>query len=195
MSIFGLYLGQLLFYHRPWNVSIDVNSKFPSIMPYNDSMAKIHQFKPDPVPMTQAGFDEAMVELERLEKYREEVLVRLQAAREMGDLSENGAYKAARFELSDTDRNIKRLKFIKLYGEVSTPTQNNVVELGNTVTLDTGKGEVTYTLVSRFEADPKEKKISVISPLGKVVMGAKVGDEVIMNVPAGEQKFRVKKII
>ena len=69
-------------------------------------MAKIHQIKPDPVPITKEGYDKAMSELERLEVYREEVLVRLQAAREMGDLSENGAYTAARFELSDTDRNI-----------------------------------------------------------------------------------------
>ncbi len=72
-------------------------------------MKKYYPSKPKSIDLTQAGMDEAKVEHSELTAERAEILVRLQTAREMGDLSENGAYKYAKFELRDTDRRLRHL--------------------------------------------------------------------------------------
>jgi transcription elongation factor GreA len=153
------------------------------------------QKKPAPVPITQKGFDEAMAELNRLSVYREEVLIRLQAAREMGDLSENGAYKAARFELSDTDRKLRQLKFISLYGQIVTSKNNGTIDFDAHFTLKYNSTIQEFHLVSPQEADPAKHKISIHSPLGQAVIGKKSGDEIEFSAPAGVVHYTVLSVI
>jgi transcription elongation factor GreA len=150
------------------------------------------------IKLTQEGYDKVLSDIAKLEKERPEVLVRLQLAREMGDLSENGAYKAARWELGGIDRELKRLKFLERFGKVTTAGQSGVVGFGSTVTLRQAQGEnekeMKFTVVSKYEADPKEKKLSVESPFGAAVLNKRVGDVVLVDAPAGELQFRLTHI-
>jgi len=81
-------------------------------------MVKITRPKPRPIRLTQEKYDQTKAEHLKLTKERKNVLVRLQTAREMGDLSENGAYTAARLELGSTDRRLRHLNRLITWGEV-----------------------------------------------------------------------------
>jgi transcription elongation GreA/GreB family factor len=101
--------------------------------------------RPPKIELTQSGLDNFKAEFDRLTKERVEVLIRLQAAREMGDLSENGAYKAARWELGGIDRELRKLNYLITYAKVIAP---------KTFKLIFNDKPVEYTLVSKHESDP-----------------------------------------
>ena len=84
---------------------------------------------------TKAGYENLKVELKIAEEKRPGILKSLVRAREMGDLSENGAYKSAKFELSDLDRKIRHLKHLISKGRVIKPLNNDYVQIGHTVTI------------------------------------------------------------
>lgn len=150
--------------------------------------------QPDPVPFTKAGYEQLSVRQAELLKKREEVIVALQRAREMGDLSENGAYTAARFELGNVDRELKRLEFHIKYGKVMEATSFDKVGFGNKVTVEIGGKKYTYTLVGTQESDPKKAMISLESPIGMALLGKRVGDKAIVTMPDRTIEYFVKKI-
>ncbi|TXG76493.1 hypothetical protein E6Q11_04510 [Candidatus Dojkabacteria bacterium] len=85
---------------------------------------------------TKQGFEKIKKDLEEAEKKRPDAVATLARARAMGDLSENGFYKGARFELSDLDRKIRTLSgLVKQARIIETPTDNETVKLGHTVTV------------------------------------------------------------
>lgn len=85
---------------------------------------------------TKEGYDNLKIQLKLAEEKRPEVLKSLVRAREMGDLSENGAYKGAKFELNDLDRKIRHLNRLVKEGQViRTPSNNDYVQIGHTVTV------------------------------------------------------------
>lgn len=85
---------------------------------------------------TKEGFEKLKQDLKDAEEKRPEVVATLTKARNMGDLSENGFYKGAKFELNDLDRKIRQLKHLISEGRViNTPTNNDIVQIGHTVTL------------------------------------------------------------
>jgi len=149
---------------------------------------------PDKIKFTSQGYTNLQSKLAELENQRVGAVERLQTAREMGDLSENGAYKVARFEVSDIDRNRRRLSFLIKNGVVEKAAKNGVVGFGNQVTLEKNGEEVTYLMVSKFESEPREKKLSIESPLGQALVGKRVGDEVRVVAPIGEISYRVKRV-
>lgn len=88
------------------------------------------------IPFTKEGYEQIKKELQAAEERRPEVVKTLTRAREMGDLSENGFYKGAKFELSDLDRKIRHLKNLVQYGQpLDKPSHNDYVQIGHTVTL------------------------------------------------------------
>jgi len=138
--------------------------------------------KPKNIIFTKSGYNSLQPKLDELLKKRERVLIELQRAREQGDLSENGAYKAARFELGDTDRAIRTLQHQIKYGKAVEPPQDGTIGVGSTVRLVRSDGkEFNYTIVGTYEADPMNGKISIESPMGKALMGKKIGEEVVVN--------------
>lgn len=147
------------------------------------------------IPFTRAGYEKIKSEYERLRDERPKILERLQKAREMGDLSENGMYKAARLELGDTDRRLRRLTYLMRLGQVVDSHDNNVASFGSRVKLSIKNKEVTYTLVNKHEADPSSGKISVESPLGKAVLGKKVGDDAVLELENRTLVYRVEEIL
>ena len=151
--------------------------------------------RPSPIPLTQEGFDKAKADYDVLQIKREEVLVRLQAAREQGDLSENGAYTAAKFELGNVDRELRRLGYLIKYGVVTENANTGSIGFGSTVTLEKDDKQITFTLVSLYESDPATKKLSEQSPFGKAVIGKKVGQTVTVQAPAGDTSWKIIKVV
>jgi transcription elongation factor GreA len=148
------------------------------------------------IHLTQKGLEDLKKELEELKKVkRPDIVVRLSAARDMGDLSENAEYTAAREELAFIDGRIDELEIL-LKNVVIIEDKHNtqMVSLGTQVTLKVdGKKEV-FTVVGEWEADPMEKKISHESPLGKALMGKNVGDEIEVEAPAGKMTYKIVSI-
>ena len=153
-----------------------------------------HMKQPDAIPFTKVGYENLKVRQAELLTKREEVLIALQRAREMGDLSENGAYTAARFELGNVDRELKRLEFHIKYGKVMEATSFDKVGFGNIVTVEINGKEYTYTLVGTQESDPKKAMISLESPIGIALLGKRVGDKAVVTMPDREITYLVKKI-
>jgi transcription elongation factor GreA len=148
------------------------------------------------IPFTREAYEKLQSDFDRLTAERAEVMVRLQTAREMGDLSENGAYHYAKFELGSINRQLARLKHLLENGEViEKKAESNSVEFGCSVTLQNEAGkEITYTIVSLHESDLLQRKLSTESPLGQALLGKKVGEKVTVQTPTGEVVYTVKKI-
>jgi len=127
---------------------------------------------------------------------RPAVLARVSQARNMGDLSENAEYVAAREELTFIDGRIDELEVILKQAVVikDVKTSNHAVKLGSTVTLHSGNRKEVFTVVGEWEADPTNKKISHESPLGKVLIGKRVGEKVQVEAPAGKITYSVVSI-
>jgi len=124
---------------------------------------------------------------------RPDVLARVTQARNMGDLAENAEYVASREELTFIDGRIDELEVILKQAVVirDAKATNHAIKLGSTVTLHTdGKKEV-FTVVGEWEADPTNRKISHESPLGKVLLGKKIGEKVQVEAPAGKITYSV----
>lgn len=153
-----------------------------------------HYKKPDAVPFTQAGYDKLKVRQAELLAKREVVLVSLQRAREQGDLSENGAYTSAKFELGNVDRELRRLNHNIKYGVVKQADGTGKVGFGNRVTVTLNDKEYTYLLVGSQESDPSQAMLSVDSPVGQALLGKRVGDTVVVTMPDRTIEYRVRKI-
>lgn len=150
--------------------------------------------KPPIIPFTKKGYEKIQKDFQTLSQKRKEVLIRLQAAREMGDLSENGAYQSARFELGSIDRQLRQLKYQLKYGEITETKNSGVVDFGSIVTLDDGIEKTTYTIVGTFESDPSLYTLSGNSPVGKAIMGKRVGDRVIVKALNGQTSYTIVSI-
>lgn len=154
----------------------------------------MRSIRPKKIPFTKEGFQKVKLDFLSLTEKRKSVVISLQTAREMGDLSENGAYKAARFELSATDRKLRRLKYLLRFGIVTDIKNNGSVDFGRLVSVDDGTKRLTFTLVGSFESDPAKQKLSIASPLGKALLGKKVGDRVVVTAPIGQTVYTVTEI-
>lgn len=152
----------------------------------------------DKIPITQEGFEEIKQEYERLTKTkRPQIVQRLVEARREGDLSENSEYQQARQELSFVDGRIAELEEVIGRSQVVTTNhgQCSQVSLGCRVTVVNGDGQQqVFHLVGQWEADPSAQKISAESPLGKSLLGKKVGDQAEVAVPAGKIHYKILKI-
>ena len=132
------------------------------------------------------------------ETRRAEVAERLRRAlEEGGDLSENAEYEDAKNEQAFVEGEILRLEGILSTAQIIEATgRKDMVGLGSVVTvIEKGtKEKEVYHLVGSAEANPREGKISSESPLGKALMGAKVGEQITVNAPDGQIIFVIKAI-
>lgn len=147
--------------------------------------------------VTKEGLEELKKEYQELVKEkRPAVIERVAQARAMGDLSENSEYHAAKEELSLIDGRIEELSEIMKNTAViqEQAVGNKIVQLGSKVKVSVGKKHELFTLVGEWEADPKEKKISHESPLGKALIGKKEGEDFEVEAPAGKINYTVVEI-
>lgn len=146
------------------------------------------------IPFTKEGLDKVRARYDLLTQRRPDVLERLQKAREMGDLSENGAYQAARFELGSLDRELKKLTYLVRLGRVKDDKSIDVAHFGSKVTVKLDDKEISFRLVTKHESDLNSGKLSDSSPLGRAVMGKKRGDQSTMQTPNGSKKVTILKV-
>jgi transcription elongation factor GreA len=152
-----------------------------------------------PQYLTREGLDTLEKRLKYLREVRRvEVADRLRTAMEEGgDLSENAEYEDAKNEQAFVEGEIARLERIlssaEIIAEVSSKDRVMVGSVVTVVEKGTKEQEV-YHLVGSAEANPRDGKISTESPLGKALMGAKVGDKVEVNAPDGKLTFTIKSI-
>ncbi len=145
------------------------------------------------VLLTREGLEALKREYKELaDVKRPDTVQRLSDARDLGDLSENSEYAAAKQDLSFIDGRMLELEEI-IHGAklISGNHQKNKVDVGCKVILHINGKKDEYMLVGEWEADPKEKKISDESPLGKALMGKKVGDRVQVEAPAGKVIYKI----
>lgn len=158
-------------------------------------MRKIFNRREAKIIFTQTGYDNLLKAREKLLNERPEAVKNLREAREMGDLSENGYFKAARAKLSFIDsrlRNNQRL--IKLADIKKTTSNNSLVEIGSRVAVMNGKTKSEYTIVGSYESNPAKKTISHFSPLGRAMIGKKENEKVEVLTPRGEETYTILKI-
>lgn len=144
--------------------------------------------------LTKEGVEELKEELAKLLDGRKEISERIKTARDQGDLKENAEYHQARDDQGQAEARISQIEHILKNVEIIAVKNASEVEIGNTVELAGGKGKQTYTIVGSVESDPLEGKLSNESPIGKALMGKKVGDKVEIQLPAGTTNYTIKSI-
>lgn len=146
------------------------------------------------IRFTKKGFNKLKKTYEDLKNSRPYAVADLKRARELGDLSENGYYKAARAKLSEIDRNLRKF-LIELKSAIVVESKNNLqVDIGHSVKLSDGGQEKIFQIVGDLEADPTQGKISLLSPLGQALEGKTVGDTAKITTPKGSISYKIKKI-
>ena len=148
------------------------------------------------IQLTKEGFDNLQKELKDLQVGKRPVAVdRLQKARAMGDLKENGAYHAAREELSQLDGRIQEVEYILNNAEIITTLVSDLtVTMGKKIEVDINGLKKTIFIVGEFESDPMNGKISVTSPIGVALLNKKLGDKVSVITPKGPVFYTILSI-
>lgn len=149
-----------------------------------------------PLILTAEGLKKMTDELDYLKNTkRVEVKEAIAVARSFGDLSENSEYDEAKNEQAKVESRIAELEYLINHAEIINEAQykSGVVNLGTVVkVLDiTEDEEIEYSLVGSNEANPLLDRISDQSPIGRALIGSKVGDIVTVDAPAGEMQFKV----
>ena len=143
------------------------------------------------VSLTKTGKAELEKELEELIAQRPAIAERIATARAFGDLSENEEYSSARSEQKQVENRILEIEDILKSAKIIRNATHDKVSMGATVTVTISGKKSTYSVVGAVEADPLNGKISDVSPIGKALMGKKVGDS--FDLPNGT-KGKIKEI-
>lgn len=151
--------------------------------------------RPDPISteLTADGYRRLQAELDELiGTKRPQVIARIRAAKELGDLKENADYSAAREEQSFLEGRVQAIEArLRMAVVVDGGTIDGRARLGTEVDLEEDGDRMTYALVGAAESDPGAGRISVDSPVGKALVGARAGDEVVVRTPRGEARYTV----
>lgn len=149
--------------------------------------------------LTQEGYDRIKTQLNDLKtRGRREAAEAIAEARDKGDLSENAEYDAAKDAQGMLEMKINEMEGRVASARIVDASQisTDKVNILTTVKLKNMKinKSIEYTLVGESEADLKSRKISVTSPIGKGLLGKKVGDVAEIQTPGGDIKFKIEKI-
>ena len=149
--------------------------------------------------MSQEGYDNMVAELKRLESVeRPKASAAIAEARDKGDLSENSEYDAAKEAQADLEVKIDKLKRAISEAKIidTSRLSNDTVQILSKVEMTnlTTKAKMTYTIVSENEANLREGKISIMTPIAQGLLGKKVGDEVEIKIPRGTITLRIESI-
>ncbi|MBQ1846467.1 MAG: transcription elongation factor GreA [Clostridia bacterium] len=151
------------------------------------------------ITVTEEGLKKLQDELNYLKTIKkQEIKDAIKTAKEFGDLSENSEYEAARTEQAQVEGRIaeleEMLKHVKLVSEDDIARDRVNVGVKVTVRNLSTDSVTEYSLVGSTEADPFANRISDTSPIGKAIIGAKVGDKVTVRLPRGETVILIEKI-
>ena len=144
--------------------------------------------------MTPEGYKQIEDEIARLKKDRPRRIKILQAARALGDLSENTEYTEAKRDLGHLQSRLRYLSKQLNYAEIVETKDDGKVDLGKTVVLKFDDETEEYKIVGRMEADLADGKISFDSPLGQAIMKQEAGTVATVEAPAGEYKVTIVEV-
>ena len=149
--------------------------------------------------MSQEGYDNMVAELKRLEGIeRPKASAAIAEARDKGDLSENYEYDAAKEAQAHLEDKINKLKLAISEAKIIDVSRlsSDVVQILSKVEMTNlaNKAKMSYTIVSENEANLREGKISIKTPIAQGLLGKKVGDEVEIKIPRGTIKLRIENI-
>jgi transcription elongation factor GreA len=150
----------------------------------------------EPRYVSRDGLDRLTAELDELRSVaRPQIIARVKAARELGDLRENADYEYARKEQSFVEGRIQALEALLRTGVViDEPGAGDTVQLGSTVVVEADGHQSVFVLVGSAEADASAGRISHRSPVGAALLNARVGDEVSVQLPRGSLTYHVRAI-
>ena len=149
--------------------------------------------------MSQEGYENLVEDLKRLDSIeRPKISAAIAEARDKGDLSENSEYEAAKEAQSHLESKINRLKVTISEAKIidTSLLSGDAVQILSKVeltNLDT-QAKMVYTIVSESEANLREGKISIKTPIAQGLLNKKVGDEAVINIPRGTIRLRVDNI-
>ncbi len=152
------------------------------------------------VPMTISGHAKLKEELRwRQQEERPRIINAISEARAHGDLSENAEYHAAKEAQSMNEGRIKELEDLTTRAEIIDVTKlsGGTIKFGATVKLidEDTEDEKTYQIVGDQEADPKEGRISISSPISRSLIGKSVGDSIEVKAPGGSKFYEVLEVM
>ena len=142
------------------------------------------------------GLEKLKLELHELKTAkRQDIAMRLEHAKSLGDLSENAEYQETKEEQSLVEHQILELEeMIRNAVVIKAERPVDIVTVGSTVLVDSGHGPETYKIVGSEEAKPSEGKISNESPLGKAFLNRRIGNTVEVKTPGGVVEYRIVEI-
>ena len=149
------------------------------------------------VPMLAEGYEKLTSELKALREERPRIVEAIEEARAHGDLSENAEYHAAKERQGQVEALIGEMEDKISRAQIIDPASlsGDKIIFGATVTLlDEDDKASRYQIVSPYEADAKQGRISYNSPLGRALIGRKVEEEIEVTVPSGDRFYVVEKI-
>ena len=138
------------------------------------------------IKFTKEGFDQLKAEYEKLKADRPGAVRGLSRARELGDLSENGLYHAAKARLRSIDGRLRRISNQIKLAEVVRVRKITVEQEGKLI---------EYQIVGDYEADPSQNRISANSPIGSSLLNKKLGDTVQIQTPKGKLHLKILKVL
>ncbi|MCX6763858.1 MAG: transcription elongation factor GreA [Candidatus Moranbacteria bacterium] len=146
--------------------------------------------------VTQDGLKKIKDELDyRKNSLRQQIASAIKEAKEQGDLSENAEYSEAKSQQSENEVRISELEFLlKESKVVDFDKASSVVQMGSKVRVKFNGDEMEFQIVGSNEADPAHFKISNESPIGKGFLGKKAGEEVEIETPAGQTKYKILEV-
>ena len=146
------------------------------------------------IPFTQEGYQKLLEDRAKFLAARPEAVKNLSESRAMGDLSENGYYKASRQQLSFLDSRIRRVERLIRLAKIVESTNTGIIDIGSNVTISDGTKEYSYELVGGYESNPSKQTISHLSPIGRALMGKKLHDIVEVHAPSGVKKYTIQSV-
>ncbi|RJQ37797.1 transcription elongation factor GreA [Candidatus Parcubacteria bacterium] len=143
------------------------------------------------------GLEKLKRELEQLKTVeRRAIAERLEAAKALGDLSENAEYQEAKEAQSLVEGKIQELEeMLRDIVVIQKPTNATNVQIGSTIEVESRHGKETFTIVGSEEADPLQGRISNESPMGQAFLGKNVGDQQQIKTPGGLETYTILKIM
>lgn len=146
------------------------------------------------IRFTKEGYGKLEQEYQELRTQRPGAIEDLKKAREMGDLSENGYYKASRSRLSFIDNRLQLLGLYLKTAVIVDSDNSELVGIGSVVTLSDGKTDRTFNIVGDLEADPTQGKLSLLSPIGRAIAKRNAGSEIKIETPKGEVTYKIVSV-
>lgn len=144
-----------------------------------------------PIVFTKTGYDHLKKEQEVLIALRPQAVEELARARALGDLKENGFYHGAKAKLRAIDSKLERIAQMLSVATVIEVKHTDRVSIGTIVGVFDGKTAQKFTIVGDTEANPSVGNISQNSPIGKALLGKKIGDTVVITIPSGQKTYTI----